>query len=349
MRRLLFIGFFGGNTGYINASKVYPLAAKAAGFNVGIIPLSGEVDERLRPLIAKGPEKDDIRLLHQIPTVDPTADAYFTVTEFNCIPHEWILPIAKSEFILTQSRFCKDVIGQHFDKKKIGIVYAPVNPNFSPVGDKMNLTVNGKKLSEYKCVFGSTLEWVARKKPELMWQAFLEEFPNQDDVCFLNRMSIPQGFRNWKWIYNAVTKKDKRFALLNPIQDIGNFYRSLNGYVSCTAGEGFGLTLAEAMSCGIPTIASKHSGNLEFMNDKNSWLVDVDPWSYIGNDPTNKLWMVHDYQQWRLPKIDSIRKAMREIYEGKLGTKPQEALRVKDLCSFDKITEQMQKALVDKL
>ena len=31
--------------------------------------------------------------------------------------------------------------------------------------------------------------------------------------------------------------------------------------------------MAEAMACGVPTIASNYSGNLEFMNNDNSWLV----------------------------------------------------------------------------
>jgi glycosyltransferase involved in cell wall biosynthesis len=45
-------------------------------------------------------------------------------------------------------------------------------------------------------------------------------------------------------------------------------------YVSLHRAEGFGLTLAEAMSLGKPVIATGYSGNLEFMNEENSYLVD---------------------------------------------------------------------------
>ena len=44
-------------------------------------------------------------------------------------------------------------------------------------------------------------------------------------------------------------------------------------YVSLHRSEGFGLTLAEAMSCCKPVIATAYSGNMEFMTEENSFLV----------------------------------------------------------------------------
>ncbi|GAC1327509.1 MAG: glycosyltransferase family 4 protein [Candidatus Dormibacteria bacterium] len=44
-------------------------------------------------------------------------------------------------------------------------------------------------------------------------------------------------------------------------------------YISLHRSEGFGLTLAEAMLMGKPTIATGYSGNLEFMSETNSYLV----------------------------------------------------------------------------
>jgi len=47
-------------------------------------------------------------------------------------------------------------------------------------------------------------------------------------------------------------------------------------YVSLHRAEGFGLPLAEAMYLGKPVIATRYSGNLEFMTDANSYLVDYE-------------------------------------------------------------------------
>jgi hypothetical protein len=45
-------------------------------------------------------------------------------------------------------------------------------------------------------------------------------------------------------------------------------------FVSLHRSEGFGLPLAESMLLGKPVIATRYSGNLDFMNDGNSLLVD---------------------------------------------------------------------------
>ena len=46
--------------------------------------------------------------------------------------------------------------------------------------------------------------------------------------------------------------------------------------VSLHRSEGLGLHLAEAMWLRTPTIATRYSGNLDFMNDDNSLLIDAD-------------------------------------------------------------------------
>jgi glycosyltransferase involved in cell wall biosynthesis len=46
-------------------------------------------------------------------------------------------------------------------------------------------------------------------------------------------------------------------------------------YVSLHRSEGFGLTMAEAMAWGKPVIATAYSGNLEFMDNDNSYLVSI--------------------------------------------------------------------------
>ncbi|MDR7039989.1 glycosyltransferase involved in cell wall biosynthesis [Methylobacterium sp. BE186] len=49
-----------------------------------------------------------------------------------------------------------------------------------------------------------------------------------------------------------------------------------DAYISLHRSEGFGLTMAEAMLLERPVIATRYSGNLQFMNDNNSLLVDCD-------------------------------------------------------------------------
>jgi glycosyltransferase involved in cell wall biosynthesis len=84
---------------------------------------------------------------------------------------------------------------------------------------------------------------------------------------------------------------------------------SADCYVSLHRAEGFGLTLAEAMCMGKPVIASRYGGNLEFMNDRNSWLVDCETVSIgPGQDPYPA------EGKWAAPDIEEAASHMREIF-----------------------------------
>jgi tetratricopeptide (TPR) repeat protein len=64
----------------------------------------------------------------------------------------------------------------------------------------------------------------------------------------------------------------------------------------------------EAMAMGLPTIATRWSGNLEFMNDDNSYLI-----GYELVDAPGDSW--RRGQRWAQPSIRDLRRAMRRVYE----------------------------------
>lgn len=70
-----------------------------------------------------------------------------------------------------------------------------------------------------------------------------------------------------------VTLIDRYFSRLETSTLIG----LSDCYVSLHRSEGLGLTMSEAMALGVPVIASNYSGNLDFMNEDNSFLVPTSP------------------------------------------------------------------------
>ncbi len=80
-------------------------------------------------------------------------------------------------------------------------------------------------------------------------------------------------------------------------------------YVSLHRSEGFGLTMAEAMSYGRPVIATAYSGNLEFMNEDNSYLVPYGPIriSHDSGYPSET--------EWAEPDGSVAAHLMRRVYE----------------------------------
>ena len=60
------------------------------------------------------------------------------------------------------------------------------------------------------------------------------------------------------------------------LADLPRLYAAADVYVSASRGEGWGRPMLEAMACRIPVVATRWSGNLEFMNDENSVLLDIE-------------------------------------------------------------------------
>ena len=56
--------------------------------------------------------------------------------------------------------------------------------------------------------------------------------------------------------------------------EIMSLTNAVDCYVSLHRSEGFGLGMAEAMYLGKPVIATRYGGNLDFMDDDNSMLVN---------------------------------------------------------------------------
>jgi glycosyltransferase involved in cell wall biosynthesis len=84
-----------------------------------------------------------------------------------------------------------------------------------------------------------------------------------------------------------------------------------NGYVSLHRAEGFGLTIAEALAIGKPVIATGYSGNLDFMSEKNAFLVRWRPVGVpSGCDPYPST------ATWAEPDIEHAAERLQMVWRG---------------------------------
>src|SRR5438552_2197239 len=81
-------------------------------------------------------------------------------------------------------------------------------------------------------------------------------------------------------------------------------------YVSLHRSEGFGLTMAEAMLMGKPVIATGYSGNLDFMDERNSLLVDCKVVALERDVPPYKRGF-----RWGVPSVGHAARHLRWVYE----------------------------------
>ena len=83
-----------------------------------------------------------------------------------------------------------------------------------------------------------------------------------------------------------------------------------DAYVSLHRAEGFGYTMAEAMLAAKPVIATGYSGNLEFMDERNSFLVDYEMTSIgEGSAPYPAR------SRWADPDLDQAAEIMRRLVD----------------------------------
>ncbi len=93
--------------------------------------------------------------------------------------------------------------------------------------------------------------------------------------------------------------------------EMSDLYRSSDVFLSLHRAEGFGLALLEAMAHGKPVVASRWSGNLEFMNDQNSFLVDC------GSTPIEDetVYACYSDASWADPNINRAAALLTKLYE----------------------------------
>ena len=97
-----------------------------------------------------------------------------------------------------------------------------------------------------------------------------------------------------------------------PTAQLPSLYAAADAYVLASRGEAWGRPYMESLAMGVPTIASRWSGNLEFMHDANSFLVggelvscEKDALEVFG-DPCRG-------HSWFEPDVDGLADAMRTV------------------------------------
>jgi glycosyltransferase involved in cell wall biosynthesis len=142
-----------------------------------------------------------------------------------------------------------------------------------------------------------------RKNPEAVVRAFKKAFGMRQDVQLLIKtthgedlipemsqlISVIGGAPNIE-LRNTFISGEDQYSLIN----------QCDAYISLHRSEGLGLGMAEAMYLKKPVIATNYSGNLEFMNKKNSCLVDYSLVHHRGSvtypNSIGQLWAEPDYK-----------------------------------------------------
>jgi len=180
--------------------------------------------------------------------------------------------------------------------------------------------------------FLSVFDWTLHKGWDVLLSAFLDEFKDRDDARLLLKvwsgngyshndiLRQADGFIREKFGAPLSEKRQIRFMFdrLSP-DDFVALYQASDCYVLPSRCEGWGRPYMEAMACGLPVIGTNWSGNTEFMNEANSYLVscDIVPVSEEGY----KELPIYRGHRWAEPSSDHLRQTLRKVYEDRIAAR----------------------------
>lgn len=237
--------------------------------------------------------------------------------ELEQVPAEWLPAIGLVDEIMVASKFVEDAFRKVTDKPILRIPL-PLNPVEDSGLQRADFGIQEGKFT-FLCTFDFH-SWIRRKNPFGVIEAFRIAFPSdRDDVRLLVKSSNGHRHPNeFLQLLNAAAP-DRRIVVRDDVIDKAHMHalqRCCDAYVSLHRSEGFGLGMAECMAIGQPVVATRWSGNLEFMNSDNSYLVDFDMVPVKADDYPSAA-----HQFWAEPNLAQAGKLMRAIADSPLGAR----------------------------
>ena len=240
-----------------------------------------------------------------------------TMFETNSIPKSWVEILNEMTEIWVPSEFNRETFASAgVNLERIKIIPGTLDDNkYNP---KIANPYSLARKDTFK--FLSVFDWSIRKGWDVLLQAYFEEFSEEDDVSLILKVAtINEPNTNpYMKISNFAKKMGlKKLPHIQIIQEtlteeemIG-LYAATDCFVLPSRGEGWGRPYMEAMAMELPTIGTKWSGQQAFMNDDNSYLININGLTPIDPNSMPETFQGH---QWADPSVDHLKVLMRHVY-----------------------------------
>lgn len=197
--------------------------------------------------------------------------------------------IKRPDFILTFSNFGKECILKKSENKKIKTLMAGVDKNvFKPLNkDNIEFFRFQLRIPQDAIVFLAVGENIKKEAILLTLEAFKvfsEKYKNKVDKAILYLIT-PMNNTLINFIDSDPVLKGKVFysgSYVSTKEEVFiKFYQLSDIFISLSRGNGIGMSIREAQSCGLPVIASNYSVNSEIVNTEETLLkgvFDIESW-----------------------------------------------------------------------
>jgi len=327
-------GVLYGGSGYAQENLMIVLALNRAGIPVRIDPVMQQYDaQNLLPLEAqialeftKLQPIDLARGIYfqALPAHDFQTNVYArhrigrTMFETDRVPDGWAEKCNAMDEIWVPSyfnfeTFLRAGVDQHrlhwMQEGEDTQFFHPKNPPFDIPGTR-------------RFNFLSVFQWTQRKGPDVLLKAYVNEFKEDEDVALILRTYgrsgtdsdvLPQLLYYLERELRVPLEKTPPIILLPgfiPTRDLPRLYTSADCFVLPSRGEGWGRPCVEALSSEMPVIATRWSGQMDFLTEENSYLIDYQ----MVPTPADIDIECFAGHRWAEPSVDHLRALMRHVF-----------------------------------
>lgn len=338
----------------LNTQKNINLSVESAKFETFNTDHS-KYDSVITPLLNKN-IKPDVQIIHMTPENFPkyrragVKAIGYTTFETTKIPETWV-PLCNS---LDEIWVPCDWNVQVFKDSGVTVPVIKI-PHATDLSQFENVEPLKLGIPKEKFIFYSIFQWTERKHPYGLLKAYLSEFSASDNVCLILKTYRLNHNASDKTLIEREIQAMKSFANaknLPPVyllheamsrQDILGLHALGDCFVLPSRGEGWSLAHMEAMGMGKPAVSTRFGGQLEFMNDDNSLLVN-----HTMTPVSNMPWQIYNIKQdWAEPDLSDLKAKMRYAFNNRdaakeIGLKGKESIQK---FSWEKVGAMMNSAL----
>ncbi|HSY52378.1 MAG TPA: glycosyltransferase [Thermoanaerobaculia bacterium] len=310
------IGNVSHETGVGESARLCQKACEAAGLSSHLIDVASDDGLARQPLY-----RASVYHLNadQIPDVYGGISHIFDASSYNIGCWHWELPELPDAMvpsaepldeIWAPSAFIQSAISR---KMTIPVVHMPHGIEVTTIEacSPEELGVPAGRFT-FLCMFDFD-SVIDRKNPLGAVEAFRRAFPSQSSAAVLIKAAHadkhPDEFAKLQQSLRGTPNVYLTDRMLSRAR-VNGLLAACDSFVSLHHSEGFGLILAEAMYLGKPVIATGWSGNMDFMNDRNSCPVGYE---IVTLDRTYRSYPAG--QHWAEPDIDHAAHLMRRVFE----------------------------------
>ena len=222
-------------------------------------------------------------------------------------PKEAELAIKLVDKVLSISEYSSQSIKNTFPSQEVNTIPLPCkDPGILDITNSKNIKDNFK----FYFAFDRN-SFIDRKNPLAIIESFQRAFKNNNEVELILKVIGDINSQIW----NETIRKsfvDKRIIIIDKSltrNEYDNLLNDIDCVVSLHRAEGFGRVLAEALLMEKPVIATGFSGNIDFMNSDNSYLVNGTIIPVFEHE-----YLFYKNNKWFEPNIDHASELMLEVY-----------------------------------